>query len=488
MRIPVKPVHLLLWFLKGGKMGLRKAMMIVLIIVLSAMGIFKLVRQDISSASVGSINDFVFIYIAGHAWIDGKQPYMQESVNAEAVKLYGPAEGASYADLEIFYPPTTFSSLLPILLLPHQAVIPVVFLFSLAGFMVIAWILAEGLTGLSCILFMAFALNFAPLHSGLRPRNVTVLMAVLILIPLLQLARSRAISNWWLVLLGVGVAIKPQLGVLFLLVPLLMREWKKFLVGVSAATGSALVAVGWLALHRVYWIGPLLANLKQGPTGDQQTTLSFVYNGVANFRLINLAPVVYLLTRNDQLSKVLPVALMVVLFLCLAVLVARSPQFKPGNARDWFAVIGAVGALALLPVYSRYYGAIFILPLFAWLWSQWKRPVAKWMLVVGGALFSLPMPQFPMIWLTAMQYLHHPGSNLSQLAAGLTQENFASIRPAFWQEVICATPNLFLPTVCIFLLLLVARRNMSATADCEIEDFRREARAWLEQRGRSYAV
>jgi len=451
----------------------RRWLTIGLIAMLSALAIFKLVMQDIPSSSDGSVNDFVFIYLAGNAWMDGGQPYTHESVGAESVKLFGAEEGKAYQELDIFYPPTTFFALIPILLLPHQIVIPAVLLISLALYMWVVWILAMDLTGLSRYLFLAFAINYAPLHSGLRPRNVTVIMAGLILIPLLKAVHDRMSSSWWFILLGLGVAIKPQLGGAFLLILIVMGEWKRFLVAASTVAASVVISVGWLAMHGIHWVAPLLDNLGRGPAGgNSQSTLSFVYNGEANFRLINMSPLVYLFSGNYRLSSTLPVVMAVVLFLCLVMLLWRNPEFRPGSRLVWIPVFGVVGAIALLPAYSRYYGAIFILPLFAWMWMQWHRPLLRVALLVGTVLFSLPMPQFPVIWQAGVQYIQHPGMSLSKVSGSMTEHSFATMRPAFWQELICALPNLFLAAVSILLLAMIAWRRVSKEGGMEAQDLR----------------
>lgn len=438
-------------------MTFRQWLMIALIAVLSVMALFKFIRQDLSSASIGKADDFAFIYVAGNAWMEGKQPYTFASLDAEAIKLYGIEESAPLLGMVVVYPPSTFLPMLPILLLPHQAVIGAVLLFSIATYLGIAWILARDLSGLSRWAFLAFAVNYAPLHSGLRPRNVTVLLAAMILLPLLTAARNRMLSPWWFVFLGLGVGIKPQLGALFLLILVVMGEWKRFFVALSTAGASVLISAGWLAVHGVHWVAPLLANLRQGPSGaNQQSTLSFVYNGAANFRLINFSPVVYLFSGNYKLSSLLPVGLAIALFVYLAMLVRDKGVDRLGLV--WVPVIGVIGAISLIPAYSRFYGAVLILPVFAWLWSQWERPVLRGFLLAGAVLFSLPMPQFPILWQAAADYFAHPEMGLAEAARSVTLENFTSFSPAYWQELVGALPNLFLPAVSILLLSMMARR------------------------------
>ncbi len=300
-------------------------------------------------------------------------------------------------------------------------------------------------------------------------------MAGLILIPLSEAVRDRTLSVWWFTIFGLGVAIKPQVGIFFLLILPVMREWKRFLVASSTVAVSVLVSAGWLAANGIHWLGPLRDDLVHGPSGTMEgITTSFVYLGQANFRLINLSPLVYLFSGNYELSSILPVVTAVVLFLSLVLILRRNPEFRPGSRFVWIPVFGVVGAISLLPAYSRYYGAIFILPLFAWLWTQWRRRLFRAVLIVGVVLFSLPMPQLPIIWQAAVLYIQNPAMSLSQMFASMTMQNFGDMRPTFWQEVICALPNLFLPVVIIFMLAEIARRPVSENvSSAEAQGLRR---------------
>lgn len=443
-------------------MLIRKCAMITVIAVLSIMAFFKLVRQDISASSVPKIDDFVYVYLPGNAWLDGQQPYLHKSVAEVSVRIYGVEAGEAFKELNVYYPPTTFFCALPFLLLPHQAIGVTTLLVSLGLYAWMVWLLAADLKGIPRYLFFAFAANYAPLHSGLRPRNITIVLAALILIPLLKAARDRMSSPWWFVLLGIGVGIKPQIGICFLLILLAAREWKRFSIAFSTVAASVAISVGWLAVHGVHWLVPLLNTLHQGPTATSQigrNTTSFVFNGVANFRLINLSPVIYLLTGNPRLSSTLPLLLAGVPFLGLAVYLWRHPERRFGSSQEWLPVFGLLGAISLLPAYSRYYGALLILPLFAWLWTQWSRPLMRGFVLIGVVLFSLPMPQFPVIFQAAVDYLHHPGFGLLQATRIVTEEYFAAFRPAFWQELVCALPNLYLLAVCLFIPQMIMRQT-----------------------------
>jgi hypothetical protein len=113
----------------------------------------------------------------------------------------------------------------------------------------------------------------------------------------------------------------------------------------------------------------------------------------------------------------------------------------------------------MLPVYTRYYSALLLLPVFVWMWNRVRRGLLKAFLIAGAAIFSLPTPQFPVIWEAAMLFLKDPLSNLSQASGLLTYRGSWELRPAYWQEVICALPNLFVLAVGFLLTAMIVRRT-----------------------------
>jgi hypothetical protein len=435
----------------------RKFVAVAAMVLLLLLGLVKCFRQDMSDISVPRLHDFVILYLGGNAWLHGHQPYTPESIAKESARIYGPGEftdvDGPFKGVNIFYPPTAFLAILPMLLLPHQAIMPMIVIVSVASYLWMTRAMILGLNGIPRYLFLAFAINFAPFHSGLRPRNVTVLMAGMILTPLLMAARNKESSPWWFVLLGLGVGIRPQMGIFFLLILLPMREWKRFWIAGSTLIASIGISSGWLALNGIHWVTPLLNLLRSGPAGlSRNATESFVYNGVANFRLLNLSPLIYLFTKNESLSVALPFAIAGALFLCLGVLIWHRTECIVGSPAGWALVFGLTGAISILPLYCHYYGALLILPMFASLWGQWRRPLMRVILLTGAVIFSLPMPQFPMIWEAALDYFHHPGISLLHLSQSITYLNFRGMRPVLWEEIVSALPNLYLLICCLVLL------------------------------------
>ncbi|MGD0890131.1 MAG: glycosyltransferase family 87 protein [Terracidiphilus sp.] len=433
-----------------------------LIALLLVMAGFKFARQDFVYLSGPDVMDFIYVYLPGHAWMEGKQPYTSASVREVAAGIYGPVGAKTYKGIDSYYPPTAFVASLPLLILPHQVVAFAMFTVSLGAYLWLAWILAWRLAAMERALFLAFALNYAPLHSGLRPGNITVLVAVMLLIPLLAMARNRGLSAWWFIFVGLGIAIKPELGGPFLLLLLAMRECKRLAVAAGTVAACGALAVGWMAINGVHWLPPFLEGLRQGPADlehVEETTASFVFNGAANFRRIDLSPVVYLFSGNARMSIVVPLALAGILLLILMVVLWRRAGRESVTENEWVVVICAFGAIAMLPVYTRYYSALLLLPVFVWMWNRVRRGLLKAFLIAGAAIFSLPTPQFPVIWEAAMLFLKDPLSNLSQASGLLTYRGSWELRPAYWQEVICALPNLFVLAVGFLLTAMIVRRT-----------------------------
>ena len=441
----------------------NRGLLIALLLIFTFAGLFKLVRQDISSSSVLKPDDFSFLYFASQAWLHEHQPFTQASVAEESIRQLGPVASVPYQHLDIFYPPTSFVPVLPFLVFPFDTATLVLMWFSLAAFLYIALLLSRGFPALERAVFIAFVFNFAPLHAGLRPRNITLLMLVMILVPFLKMILRPASSYWWFVLVGLAIGIKPVIGVPFMLLLLALHEWKRFWTATATAVAATIATVGWLEIHHIQWLPALLLNLHNGPSGAgaNNSNLSFVYNGAANFRLLNLAPLVYLFTGSHSISSLLPLVLTFAMFAILVIAVWKTPAHIKQNVPFQFLALGLTGTISLLPVYTRFYGALVLLPLFAWLWTQRKERTLWIILLAGIVLFSLPVPQFPLIWDAVADYLHSGGGISHLLQAISSSKDFGRIHPPLWQEIISALPNIFVLVISVFGLGILTRSVLS---------------------------
>lgn len=418
-------------------------------------GVGKLVVQDVA-LSEGS--DFSLIYVPGNTWLHGGNPYSAQENFAELSKLgEKPAFPGAREFSPTYYPPSAFFASLPLIVLPSWLATSVMITAFFVSFGVLIWMLSENLTGSARYLFWAFAINFGPLHSGLRPRNITLLMATMMLIPILQLARRKNVSPWWFLAVGLAAAIKPQIGLAFFALLFVARQWRGLAVALSAFGICVAGSIGWMAVNGVAWVDAYQSAVANGManSGNLATNTNyFISNGVANFRLLNLAPLFYLVTGNEWLSAKLPVVLSAILMLALFWQVHQRRAQALTDWEFWLAAVALTGAISLLPVYTRYYGAIFLLPLFGWLWEQWKSGRLRGVLVAGFVLFSLPMPQLAYV---AQSLIDRWTTGTSQ---AINAEVFSRHTPGFAEELVSALPNAYLlAVVCLILWRISTERR-----------------------------
>lgn len=191
--------------------------------------------------------DFTGPYTSARAWLQGLNPYDRIS---NAALLIQTAPHRDFVTRPV-YPPSTFPVLAPLAALP----------WSLAQLSLLG--LSVGLFGLSCgalirwtnlqasplrsLGFLAFAVAFAPVHTGLAWGQLAIPAGALVILSLWCSTSGR--STWAGLLLGISLALKPQLGIPFILYFGLTKRW--FALTLSLLVPLVAMVAGLIRLEMI---------------------------------------------------------------------------------------------------------------------------------------------------------------------------------------------------------------------------------------------
>ena len=302
----------------------------------------------------GTIDLDVF-YSASRAWLLGTNPYDNANLNA----VFRAAGGEKPLDLSL-NPPVTFVVLAPLAALPWGVAEKAWTLLNvlLTG---LCLLVGASLAGLRLgqrrtTFFLAFALALAPFHTAISQGQLTVVVTALVVLALAADLRGRAALAG--VALGLATAMKPQMGLLFLLLELARLRWRALVGAAGTLALLAGVAVGRMALAGVDWLPSWqesLATFTRGGTGDPTA------RNPASSLMINLHVVLHSFVERRWVVNLVVIAFVLLTgALALSARRVRGPRFV---LLDY----SLAGVLSLLAFYNRFYSAtLLVLPL---VWS-----------------------------------------------------------------------------------------------------------------------
>ncbi len=345
------------------------------------------------------LSDLAAPYISTRLWMSGANPYDSHHFLGSWYAAGATSLGFSSAVTNIpsVYPPPTLPFMVPFAVLRwpdavHAFVVCGVLLYGL----VLYKLLRLGWSGHRswrnyahdplAVFFLAFALGFAPAHTAINSENIVLFSACAALLAVLTLLQADAgaehgMASWIAgALVVASICIKPTTG-LFLLVWLGWERRWRLIAGVCAACALIAALSLWplLARHTLDWIASYRANV---------ATL-FTHGGNADVSLensertdhIDLQLVLFAIFGDRGLSSAIAAGIYA---LVLAAFLRgsgwfRSPALRRTTEMPLLAA-GGIMALGLLPVYSRIYSAIVLLPLVLWCFRHLRFESARWLL------------------------------------------------------------------------------------------------------------
>lgn len=304
-------------------------------------------------------NDLSQNYTTAKLWLKGQSP----SDPKNFVALWK-QEGHSRLGLDdvrthMAPPPGGLVVLAPVAALPWRVARIVWLVILLISFAATVWALAST-SGFRqnetrTLVFVAACLALAPFQTGIASGNTSILVIGLCVVAIWAARQNRDATAG--VLFGIACAIKPQLGAFLVLYYLVRRRWKLFATAVSCTATLTIIAISYLELSGAVWVQDYIHNVRgvviANPIDD------FTPVNPSRFTLINLQVPLFSITASRSWANLLAVAAVSLLVLVWIYFAIRNDAYAPE-----LLSLGAISAVALLPVYHRFYDAgILTVPL-----------------------------------------------------------------------------------------------------------------------------
>lgn len=334
--------------------------------------VFFLLRGPIRGMHTDGFNDFAGSYTITHIWAQGLDCYSPK-VNVDqwvkdgrpqwqfvlkagkATTLNGSGSGL----------PSSIPFIAPFTLLPAIVSDKVWIGFTAGALVAMLLVLFRSRS----LPFLALALSLAPLHTGIRGGNASILVIACLGFSYFWRVERPIIAG---ILLGIAGCFKPHLAGAGLLFFIVERTWRPVIV--SVLTGLAATAIFTLRLEftpiGASWIpGLFTRTLAIGYTGGPD---DFSLVNPARYELVNLQVILGSVLSERSVINAIAIGIVVVLVALWAYAMVR---------REVPPLLGfaAINLILLLPSYHRTYDAgviVFALAAAATLRDGWKIAAA----------------------------------------------------------------------------------------------------------------
>ena len=264
--------------------------------------------------------------------------------------------------------------------------------------------------------FVAFALAFAPIHSGIHELNLSTLTIAFILAGVVWMPDKPYRAG---VALALAMCLKPQVPFLFFAYPWLRRKWKIGLAGLGAYGLVFAGSVFWMRVHGIHWISSYLENAKQW---SRLPSAHFDAGGLDTFQMLNLQVLIFQFTHNVEWSNLIAWTIFLILAAASAYLIGSRVDNQ--NEASGLAL---VSVLTLLPFYQRFYTAAILVLMLYWAIENWPQRKALAALLL---LVPLLLPLAAMIARSTLA-----GSLGARTLRGQFAWNFLLLPHAIWIEL-----------------------------------------------------
>lgn len=373
---------------RAGHIGL-------ILVLLASVGIF-IVRTAFQPQYRPS--DFATYYTAARAWIHGADPYSQSSAPGHWQAAHGwanimPDDCIDVFGLEwlpIIQMPSAMPVFAPFALFDAK---PAVILWFIVSFILLiaqtaalAWMAGSRLWQPTGIVLLAATLAFAPVHElfgWAQPSGPTI--SFIILGAWAAMSRRDVLAG---ILLALATAIKPQLGGLFFIYFLLKGRQRVVIAYAAVIAVLFAVAIIPMQLRGINLMRGWLAGVAatDGPGGMNSTAVG----GPARFYMLHIQVILNVLIESRNLMNFLAGTIVGVAAAVFAHLESRGRLEE--QPADELMELSFVAALALLPVYHRFYDAgILVLPM-TWALANFRtRPLMAMPLLAFIGTFFVPV-------------------------------------------------------------------------------------------------
>ncbi len=380
--------------------------LLLLLRVLIVVGLAYLLYRGVYEGVAGGGYDWEMIYGGSRAMLEGQNPYNYDQVITgleESGSLAEDSRSRRHPDqFMLLYPPPTYLVMAPLALLPADASYLTWLALStllLIPFVLVLRTLSKGLEteqpngsaegGTSTItsryaleLILVAVLFFAPIHTGLRFGQTTLVALLLSLLALLGAKRNHP----WLaaICLTLALVLKFQVAGIFWFVLLVNKHWRVPMISLLGTLAITALAVWRLESIAPDWYMQWRANLDYFSTH----LASIGPTNPVRWQLLTLGYPLEVWLGNENLAHILCwLTVFVGLLWSLAVYYRKQvPQ-----ALLWLLAMLCVLSFAV--TYRRTYDAVLLFPALAWIIAVWPRLTPRWPMVVmlaALAVFLVP--------------------------------------------------------------------------------------------------
>ena len=356
-------------------------------------------RGSWRALGAGESSDFSLVYQSTRAFNQGVSPYDPAAMEPLWPQAGGPVDQPQlYPNVRgpalFVYPPTTFVIFTPLAAMPWP-VAKVVWMGL--NTLLLVWSVKRltamaGMAGtLVGVLFSAYALAMAPGHTAIFVGQLSILAFALVVASASAQTRGQCVIAG--VRLGLACAVKPQLGVPFLVYELVRMRWTVGITAVVTVAVLAGIAIARLEIAGVPWFEQFKANVALLTTSDNGDSSQ---HNVLAYQLMNIQA--WLHTFTDDRGLVTKLAAGVLGLLVVAF--ASVDRFKSESGAELLSR-SVVACVSILAVYHRMYDAVFLMLPVAWACSRrgglaWTALVLSAVLLVPGAsLLALNKARLP---------------------------------------------------------------------------------------------
>jgi hypothetical protein len=427
--------------------------LLVLLVLLAASEF--VLRGPLRLLRAADFNDFISPYVQSRALIRGLDPYSPE-VLVRLWPVTGPhrlqflakdlADGTLIAKRGIptAYPLTCLLLLIPFAVPPwpvaHLVWLALTTVLTLGVIWSLLSLVTRAVSDWRSYVFVSFALALAPLHTGFAAGSVVIATVALCGIALSREQRDEVLMGG--ILFGIGVCLKPQIGLPFLAYYLLRRRWRLFGIAIGVVLTAALLAMARLAVSGTPWL--------QNYRTDNKVLLvsgilaDFTERNPLRFSLINLQVLFYAIWHRAGAANAVAIGFWAVLFVIWVALLLRNSRQND----DTLLALSALAVLSLLPVYHRFYDAFLLI--FPLCWSLREFPGPRKQFARGTLVLMLP-------------FLVPGGSALEEMQRG-GRIPYAIAQSWFWSSAVMPHEIWFLLFLGALLLWCMASKPAQASA------------------------
>jgi hypothetical protein len=314
------------------------------------------------AASLGikhSCLDFATPYFATKAWVNGANPYDDIYIG----QLWQQETGdVCYSLLKSgrksVYPITTFPILFPFTLLNFNHAktfwILLNFIFLILQIFVIIDLVNLKYSQLGALLIAFAVLLFHPIRAAFIQANPGFFSISCIIFSLWASIKDRKILS--ALLIALGCAIKPHIGLPFLLLYAIHKQWRIIIISILLLLIIFSLSIFFIGHNNILayltlWINNINSSISKGGINDPS------FNNPLNFQLINLQYPLWAIFHNNLITNSIAFAI-AGLELFIFVLLLIKYEVKSCDIIQ----ISTLSAIILLPIYHRIFDASILIP------------------------------------------------------------------------------------------------------------------------------